>query len=166
MDGLDPGKRLSAILEKYKYALAVALIGILMMILPMQKEGNEPEPTHPQQVQQGLEQTLEQTLSQIQGAGNVKVLLTRRTGEEILYQTDVDENNDPESSSRNAKTVIVTDEKRSQTGLVRRTDPPEYLGALVVCQGGDNPQIRLAIVEAVSCVTGLSANKIAVLKMK
>ena len=40
------------------------------------------------------------------------------------------------------------------------------MGAIVVCQGGDNATVRLAIIEAVSNVTGLGADKISVLKMK
>ena len=43
---------------------------------------------------------------------------------------------------------------------------PTYLGAVIVCQGGDSPTVKLAIVEAVSNATGLSADKITVLKMK
>lgn len=35
----------------------------------------------------------------------------------------------------------------------------------MVCQGADNAAVRLAIVEAVSKVTGLGANRISVLKM-
>jgi stage III sporulation protein AG len=43
---------------------------------------------------------------------------------------------------------------------------PQYLGAIVVCQGADRSDVRLAIVEAVSALTGLGADKISVLKMK
>jgi stage III sporulation protein AG len=40
------------------------------------------------------------------------------------------------------------------------------MGAIVLCQGADVPSVRLAIVDAVSKVTGLVANQISVLKMK
>jgi stage III sporulation protein AG len=40
------------------------------------------------------------------------------------------------------------------------------MGAIVVCQGGDQPTVRLAILDAVSKVTGLGADKISILKMK
>ena len=50
--------------------------------------------------------------------------------------------------------------------MVRQILSPEYLGAVVVCQGANDVQVRLAVVEAVSKVTGLGADKISVLKMK
>ena len=60
----------------------------------------------------------------------------------------------------------MTDGQRGQTGLVRQVLPATYRGAVVVCQGADDPRIRLAIVEAVSMATGLGADRISVLKMK
>ena len=43
---------------------------------------------------------------------------------------------------------------------------PEYRGALVVAQGADNAAIKLAITQAVAGLTGLSSDKITVVKMK
>jgi stage III sporulation protein AG len=63
-------------------------------------------------------------------------------------------------------TVIITDSSRNESGLIRQVNPPVYLGAIVLCQGGDRPSVRLAIVDAVSKVTGLGADRISVLKMK
>ena len=48
----------------------------------------------------------------------------------------------------------------------RQVNPPTYLGAVIVCQGADSASVRLAIVSAVCSVTGLSTDKITVLKMK
>lgn len=166
MEGLDSAKRLMGVLEKYKYAIGILLIGVVLMLLPGQVSAEDPEPTQPEKTQDHMDQMLEEILSHIQGAGSVKVLLTQQTGEEILYQTDTEEDQNGDSSSMQSQTVIVSDSQRNDTGLVRRRDPPRYLGAVIVCQGGDRPQVRLAIVEAVSCVTGLSANQISVLKMK
>ena len=36
---------------------------------------------------------------------------------------------------------------------------------VVLCQGADAPSVKLAIVEAVRCVTGLGADQISVQKM-
>ena len=45
-----------------------------------------------------------------------------------------------------------------------QTVAPQFRGALVVCPGGDDPQVRLAVMEAVSAVTGLGSNHISVCK--
>ena len=58
------------------------------------------------------------------------------------------------------------DNSRNERGLVIRTDPPKYLGAVVLCQGADSSVVRLAVIDAVSKVTGLGTDRICVLKMK
>ena len=105
---------------------------------------------------------LEELLSQVQGAGQVRVLLTEDTGRETVYQTDVQSDSD---SHRSEDTVLVEDSSRNETGLFRRTLEPRYRGAVILCQGADVPGVKLAIVEAVRCVTGLGADEISVQKL-
>lgn len=162
MDGLEPGKRLRELLDKYKYALLILAVGLCLMLLPGEREEESaPEPAA-EALQETGEEHLARILSQIDGAGQVSVLLSEREGSETLYQTD----NDETDTSAQSKTVIVTDSDRNELGLIRRTDPPKYLGAVIVCQGADRAEVRLAIVEAVRCATGLGANQISVVKMK
>jgi len=164
LEGVEWGKRLTEILEKYKYALAVVLIGMVLMMLPGHNSTQSSQ-TQDESIQEDdLEQSLETILSQIQGAGRVQVLLSVQAGEENHYQTDCDESTGSENSTQRKQTVLVSDSQRSEAGLIRRTDPPKYLGAIIVCTGADNARVKLAIVQAVSCVTGLSANQISVLK--
>lgn len=125
-------------------------------------QSEEPAPTE----EADMERLLTDILSQIEGAGKVAVLLSQQQGSEVLYQTDTDTESDTSSSSGQSRTVIITDSDRNEQGLVRRTDPPKYLGAVIVCQGADTARVRLAIVEAVQCATGLGANQISVVKMK
>ena len=99
---------------------------------------------------------LERILSAVAGAGRVSVLLTEVAGGETVYQTQ----------GEDGDTVLLTGSTRGETALVRRVDPPVYRGAVVVCQGGDNAAVRLAVVQAVMAVTGLNAQRITVLKMK
>ena len=113
-----------------------------------------------------LQQRLSNLLSQMAGAGRVKVLLTEATGEQIFYQEDRDTSASDQSQITRTDTVIVTDGTHSQEGLIRQVNPPTYLGAVVLCQGADQPSVRLAITEAVANATGLGYHKITVLKMK
>lgn len=163
---------LPELLQKYKYVALVLLIGIVFMLIPNSSSREETantktEETQPQQTQTlSLSGELEQILGQIQGAGDVKVMLTVSAGEETVYQTDDNISSGSENTSTQTDTVIITDGERGQSGLVRQVNPAEYLGAIVVCQGADSPSVRLAIVEAVSDVTGLGSDRISVLKMK
>lgn len=158
------GKQLIQLLKKYKYALIVVCIGLLLMWIPGRDAAAtrqiKPAESMPEETELAVK--LEQILSKIQGAGEVKVLLSESRGEKIIYQTDTSGSGD----NLRVDTVILTDSQREQNGLKQTVLAPEYLGAIVVCQGADRADVRLAIVEAVSDLTGLGADKISVLKMK
>lgn len=141
--------------KKYRYILMVLLAGILLMLLPAGSPAPAPEEEETAPAPD-METRLETILSRIDGAGEVAVMLTEAAGEEILYQTD----------DQGADTVLVTDSDRNEQGLVRSRQPPVYRGAIVVCAGADSAAVRLAVVEAVSNVTGLGSDKITVLKME
>ena len=96
------------------------------------------------------------------GAGTVKVLLTTTAGEETVYQTDVDQNNEDVRSD----TVVLTKSTRDQLGLIRQVKAPVYRGAIIVCKGADSADVKLSLVDAVSKITGLRSDQISVLKMK
>lgn len=170
MDWVAVREKAGGLLKKYRYVLLVLLAGIVLMCLP-DGEKSKPEQASVEQAAQetitvSSEEKLRQILSHIEGAGRVEVLLTPLAGEETIYQTDQDNASNGDSDSLRLETVIVTDDQRSQQGLVKQVNPPVYLGAVVVCQGADRASVRLAIVEAVANATGLSADKISVLKMK
>ena len=70
------------------------------------------------------------------------------------------------SEKEDIDTVIITDSERNQNGLIHQINPPSYMGAIIVCQGADDPAVKLSITEAVSKITGLKTNRISVLRMK
>ena len=164
MDWVTVRSRGKELVRKYRYVLLVVLAGLFLMALPDGKKTKAaPEPAAAEtEPRQDLQTELEEILSQIQGAGRVRVLLTQREGERTVYQTDEDST----SSGIRSDTVLLNGSDRSQTGLVQQVNPPTYLGAVIVCQGADSASVRLAIVSAVGSVTGLSTDKITVLKMK
>lgn len=160
--------RIKAFTSKYKYMILMVLVGIVLLLLPgtgKERTVNEP----PQQTaveSQDLGQQLEEILSQIHGAGKVRVLLSVSAGEENIFQANTDQSKGVDSERIQMDTVIITDSNRSQAGLIRQVNPPIYQGAVVVCQGADDPSVRLALVGAVSRITGLGSDRISVLKMK
>ena len=163
MDWLTIREKSTQWLGKYRYVLLVLLVGLVLMLLPTHKETTETAPTvSPPSQKQDIREELVSILGQIEGVGDVRVMLTVAAGEKTLYQTDADIS---ENASR-IETVIVTDANRAEAGLIQQIDPPTYLGAIVVCKGAGNAAVRLAVVEAVSRVTGLGADRISVLKMK
>lgn len=161
-------KRALQFISKYKFVVIILLVGIGLMLLPTsgRKSDLEPiqEPT--QTAATDFSERLANVLGCIDGAGKVQVLLTQAQGEETVYQTDSDHTNNENETVTRVTTVTVTDAQRNQNGLIRQVNPPAYLGAIVVCEGAEDPAVRLAITQAVSKVTGLGADRISVLKMK
>ena len=165
MEATAPKQRINALFGKYKYPILVALVGLGLMLLPSEQEPTEStEP--PLVVESSLEEKLEALLGRIEGAGQVSVLLTEKEGSQTLYQTDSQTDADDSGSRRTDDTVLIEDENRTESGLVRQTLGPVYRGAVILCQGADDPSVKLAVVEAVRCVTGLGADQISVQKMK
>lgn len=162
MDWVAYRQNLPELFRKYRYIVLAVLVGILLMTWPdTGKKPPEPAVTEVTE-EESLEQSLAEILSRLSGAGRVEVLLTQQEGSYTLYQTD--EVLGERDTRRD--TVLVTDADRRETGLVRQVKPPVYRGAVILCQGAENPGVKLAIVEAVKSVTGLSADRITVLKMK
>ena len=164
MDWIASKKTILDYLKKYKFMILVLLAGIVLMMWPDTDETKEaPAPVTREIL---LQDSLESILEKISGAGQVSVLLTQSAGEETVYQTDENSSVQENGSSAHRQTVLVSGAGREEMGLVKKVKAPTYLGAVVVCQGADNASVRLAVVEAVRSATGLSSDRISVLKMK
>ena len=159
--------------DKYKFVGLTVLIGVGLLLWPSGKKttgtsGSSPAATAPTAVEQDLQADMEEILGTISGVGQVKVLLTVDSdGERQLAQnTELAYSGStaaPEDYSRRSETVLV-DGAAGDGTVVVRTVYPTYRGALVVCQGGDRPEVKLAVTEAVAALTGLSADRVTVAK--
>lgn len=166
MDWLTRSEKVRLWIKEYRYVILVLVLGILLMMLPQGKteEKKDDNVLIPEtEAVETLQEQLEQLLSQVQGAGKVRVLLTEAEGERVIYQTDGEQGS---QNSTRADTVIVSDSARAESGLVQQILPPSYMGAIILCQGADSASVRLSLIEAVSNATGLSSDRISVLKMK
>ena len=164
-------KKFPEFVKKYRFVAIILIVGLLLMCLPGKNKSAGSAETENSQVipakdTESLDQSLCDILSRIEGAGEVQVLLTMQKGEETVYQTDSRTTVNNDSNSTQVDTVIISGAEKNEQGLIRQVNAPVYMGAIVVCQGGDSPTVRLAIVDAVSKVTGLGADQISVLKMK
>lgn len=148
-------------LEKYRYAVLVLVLGIVLLLLPTQGEGTRQEaeksPESAFQLE-AFEARLEEVLSQVEGAGETRVILTLDGGSrQVLAQ---DQQRDERGGA--ATTVVVGKGSGTQEVVALQTLAPSFRGALVVCPGGGDPQVKLRLMEAVSALTGLGADCISV----
>ena len=63
-----------------------------------------------------------------------------------------------------SETVTINRGSGQQDVVITQQRYPVYQGAVVVCQGADRASVRLAVTEAVAALTGLSSDKISVVK--
>jgi len=153
--------KLRAWLGRNPYVLLVLLIGLVLLMLPGgQKSGKTaadtadpdgiPAPAFSLAEEQ---ERLRSTLESISGVGKAKVLLSVRS-----------------TVSRNlavsgGEALVVSAGSGRQEAVELGYGYPEYLGAVVVCQGADSAGVRLAVFDAVAAFTGLGMASIQVLKM-
>lgn len=169
MDELNMMEKAIIFVKKYRYVILICLLGVVLMLLPERKESKSKDlefPSEQIETSEDLAEQLAQIIGKIRGAGKVEVMLTVSAGAQTIYQTDPKGSFSADSGSDQQETVLITSSDKNQAGLIKQILPERYLGAIVVCQGADDPAVRLAIVEAVSDVTGLSTDKISVLRMK
>lgn len=155
-------------IKKYRYAVLVLVIGMVLMNIPtgrsQKSTGKKIESTQPSP--ESAEDRLTQILHQIEGVGEVEVMLTEASGSENIYQTDEDLSGTSPNLPEKTQTVILKDSDRNEIPLIRKTISAKYLGAIVVCQGADDPAVRLALVDAVCKITGLGSDCVSIVKMK
>lgn len=165
-------KKILAGLKKYKYAALILLLGIALMLLPFGKKDEVPEAEVQEEslsdeaYAQALEQRLQDMLSQVNGAGQVRVMLTLQTGSRTEYQTDTQLTDSGTQSQEERKTVILSEGSAYDKAAVSAVQYPRFQGALILCQGADQSTVRLDLVNAVAALTGLSSGQITVIKMK
>lgn len=156
------------IFQKYKYVVLILLIGAVLMLIPSVTAGSKNQSTAPaaETAKYSVQEELAEILSGVKGVGKVKVMLKEASGAETIYQTNQDISVSENGSDSRIEVITVTDSQREEQGLIKQVNPPQYMGAIILCEGADDPKVKLFITEAVSKITGLGADKIAVLKMK
>ena len=166
-------KKLTAALEKYKFILLVLAAGLLLLLLPTSPGGEaQSAAAEPQSAAEmafsvsELEEKLETTLSKIDGAGEVTVALTLRTGARQILAQDVSSSDRDGDSSEERTTVVISGGSGREEAVALQQLAPQFQGAVVVCPGGDDPTVQLRLAEAVSDLTGLGADKISICKGK
>ncbi len=125
-----------------------------------------------------MEEELENILSNINGVGNVKVLLTYSQTSTIvpMYDEDLVESNIEETDTEGGvrkttetnskKSIIYKESSGEKEPITQSVITPKVEGAIITAQGANNIDVKTNIVQAVEAVTGLATHKIQVFEMK
>ena len=129
-------EKLISYVKKYKYVALVVLVGVVLMLLPSGK-GEQQDTVEPVNVSEGYS------------------LAENRS--DSLRDTEARQERDVVTLNRGSgyEDVVVTEQTY-----------PVYQGAVIVCQGAGDSGVHLAVVQAVSVLTGLGSDKITVAQWK
>ncbi|SHI08255.1 stage III sporulation protein AG [Sporobacter termitidis DSM 10068] len=167
------------IVKKNKFVMIVLAVGLVLILWPTGGQASKKDTgTLSKQTTADFslseqESRIAAALSEIQGAGKVTVVLALKTGTEQVLARDETESSttngkgdSTETSSEHSSTnVIIASGSSTESPVTLKYIYPEYRGALVVAEGADSAAVKLQLVNAVSGLTGLGADKIVVTKM-
>ena len=125
-----------------------------------------------------LKKELEGILSNIDGAGEVQVMITYTESSEVkaMFNENVKESTTEETDSTGGvrtisqtdsnKEVVYTEDDGKKVPITEKVIMPKIEGAIVLAEGAGDANIKNNIMLAVEAVTGLSSHKIQVLQLK
>lgn len=124
-----------------------------------------------------LQQSLESIVSSIKGAGKCKVLVTLENGSETIYATEEKKNKEAsedksggettrkkESDDCEKKYITIKDSEGSERALAVTEIQPKIKGVIIVCPGGDDPQVQQRVVNAVTTALDITSKRVCVTK--
>lgn len=186
VEGLRSGEKLPG----KNHLLIIFLAGLLLLIIIIPVPGtseNEENADYTEEEAEGfadlenyelyLEQKTAQTLRQVEGVGNVSVMITLKSGGQKIVEKDqtgsvqTTEETDSTGGKRrisdqtSEKSSIYTQESDgSSVPYISKELSPEIEGVVIIAQGGDDAVVVQHITEAVQALFGVEAHKIKIMK--
>jgi len=142
-----------------KYALIVLAVGLVLLLWPSGGERGSDAPSEASELSVPVfslrdeEERLANQLSKIKGAGQVSVLLSV-------------EGSVRREPAESGEELLVIGQGSGEKVVDLYYVNPTYMGAVIVCQGAEQPAVRLEITRAVAAFTGLGADAIRVIEME
>ena len=137
--------------QKNRWTALLLLVGLALLLWPAGGTGDNNTPAATEQRQQyaydleSLEEKLANTLSQVEGAGRTQVVLTLATTGSV----ELAENQTSKDGSVETQVVVVKRGSNQEDVVEVAQQYPAFLGALVVSNGGGDPQVKLDLLQAV-----------------
>ena len=121
-------------------------------------------------------QRLEEVLREVDGVGEVKVMITLRSCGAYIVEKDTRTSNSQNTQDQSGdkstadaqdfeeNTVFEKQENGAETPYVKEITEPEVEGVIVAAEGGNNAKTAADITDAVVALFGIEVHKIKVMK--
>ncbi len=161
--------RVAPVLRRYSWTLAVLLAGVLLLASGSSCSGGQEPKGETESVVKGFdlddfEEKLCGKLEAIKGVGRVSLMLSLDETEEAVYAVNV-RRTEGGAQSYESDLAVLSDGSYGEEPVTLKRLQPSFRGAVVLCDGADDVQVRLAVTNAVSTVCGIGSDKVTVLKM-
>ncbi|MBQ7717709.1 MAG: hypothetical protein IJT38_00185 [Clostridia bacterium] len=149
---------------------AIVIVGVLLLSAgSFVKPAQQTETATAQHTDTRLCKDMEKILSQIQGVGNVSVMITYKSSATSVLAKDTSESttedSDGKDTKREEKNVLIGSGS-TQKPYVLKEETPRVMGVVVVAKGGGDAKIKREITEAVKALCSIGANNIKVFERK
>lgn len=158
--------------KKVKVIVAVGLVGIVLIAMSSlftpsnkEKDVSSESSIDYSSYSKETEQKLTDIISSISGVGECKVMITFETGSENVYATDSELKND-ENSSDSKDEYVLYNSSNGEKALLIKEKYPTVQGVSVVCDGGDDVEVREKVINTVTSLFNISTNRVSVSKIK
>ncbi|MBQ3150371.1 MAG: hypothetical protein IJB86_03905 [Clostridia bacterium] len=162
-------------IKKDKKSLIIVTVCVViitgLLLSELSASGTEKPPQEQKEeavYEQELEKRLTELISTIDGAGEAKVMITLKNGEESVFAKNSGMESDEGDAQRlqSEQEYVILKSGSEESGLKLKTVYPEVSGVAVVCHGAESPYVRQRIISTVTAVLGISSAKVSVVKMK
>lgn len=154
---------------KKNYILILFIVGmalILLSYLPSKSENTSSDFSETKYIKT-LEQKISSMVSMIDGAGDSAVIINLSSTTESVYVKENKkyfDNDDTKTKSETEDSIITMKDKNgNEYALVTKQIMPKISGVTVVCDGGNNIDVKNSVVNAVSTLLGVGANNVCVI---
>lgn len=158
--------------KRVKIIVALGLAAIVMIAFSSLFQSNDDKSSKQtdtsfdySQYSEDTEKRLKNIISSIDGVGECEVMITFEYGNENVYATDSENKND-ESSQSSKDEYVLYDSQNGEKALLIKEKYPIVQGVSVVCSGGENTEVREAVINTVTSLFNISANRVSVSKIK
>lgn len=170
---------------KKNQLMLMLLVGILLIVIamPVKKTKTKDVPveagtenSYEDEYEEAVERKLEEVLREVEGVGNVKVMVTFQSSSEKIIEKDQAktvrlsqkatnrEKRETKEAQDSETTVYDSASGGEQTPYVTKEVNPKVEGVVVIAEGGGNAVVIKNITEAIQALFDVDTHKIKVMK--
>lgn len=158
--------------KRIKVIAAIGIIAMLLILLSemvpdtsQKKSDDSTSNLNSSSYTEQLEMRLEELISSMDGVGECAVMITLENSSENVYAKNREGKSDERSTGEKEEYVFYKS-SGDETPVLIKEYMPRVQGVTVLCSGGDDIVVKEKIINSVTALFNISANRVSVSKIK